>query len=506
MFDLLRQFKRWQAKEYAPDWDAPWNGDLFRFRSADGTSTSSIEVNDNFVRLQEDGATVYQRLRNANHIETPFFVEGWPAYDDAALWGLDPTVEYWLTHEASRPEPQLHLMKLPDNYKIGSGTLMGRRYGYVELESVAKTWFDFIAGFVSAKPGTLYNGKDYALVNGAQATVGRAAAGGEERSGVIIEIPPLMNNINGATFLDYQVAVPVFPHVRLDFEAGIADSSGVSDGALMGIQINGTTQWRETVLPGAWKQGSIDLTAHAGTTITVRFLSNAGAMQDPRFDVASWANPHLVMDSDIADATLPMGLPSNGKLLGGSDNVTVGEAANGVVPVRTPLPAKFAVFLQEPPAVGIGNSLLDFPYDVWKSADGGLPYLFSTERSGTIEEARSGGVTLAKTLVAVPPRDGNTIITTAVTISENANALSVNYGLADPAADASPNFEYSGVSFSILMNGKEVLSDAIRTAGWRGLRIPLNDYRGKRVLIQLRTNAQQNSLYDWARWSDLRVE
>ena len=166
----------------------------------------------------------------------------------------------------------------------------------------------------------------------------------------------------------------------------------------------------------------------------------------------------------------------------------------------------FAVFLEEPPEIGIGESLLDFPYEIWKAGYGGLPFALSVEGSGSIESAVSGRVSRPISLVAVPPRNGSTLVTTAVKIPMDATSLVVEYGLLDPPSSYGPEFEYTGTEFSLQINGEKLFADEVRTNGWRSRRIELAAYRGQRVLIQLKTDAQKLSLYDWARWTNLTVQ
>ena len=294
--------------------------------------------------------------------------------------------------------------------------------------------------------------------------------------------------------------------MRLAFEAGVVDGPGKSDGVLFGVQIDGVTLWRQNVQPGKWQPGSIDLTPYAGKTVTVRYLTNAGPQQNARFDWPCWGSLNLETSFDIPSVSLAITLPAGGKIRGLSDGATLDEgAAAGSAAIRTALPARVTVFAEEPPAIALGESLLDFPYEVWKSSYEGLPFPFSVEDSGNIDAARSGGVTRAKTLIAVPPRNGFTIITSAVRIPQDANTLEVEYGLIDPPASYGPDFEYSGAEFSLQINGKSVFAEEIRTAGWRARRVPVDSYRGKRVLIQFKVDAQKLSLYDWARWTNLTV-
>jgi hypothetical protein len=505
-YDLLARLRLWQEKQYSPDWTSNLDTGLFRYKSADGASSATVEGDSEFVHLEEQGNVLYQRIRNSNRAVTPLFIDSWPAYDDESLLGLDPAREYWLGSVPFRPSGQIHLQQMPENFKLGTGSLVNQRYGYFEIQPVQQQWFDFIASFATAQLGTLYGGKNYPLADGAYVTVSRAIVGGDLRNSALFALPPSKGNLNGATFIDYKIAVPNVPSVGLTFEAGIADSAGQSAGVLFGIQINGATQWRQTVSPGKWQQGSVDLTPYAGTTIVLRLLTTVGPSQNPAFDLACWASLNLQTSFDQPNAPLTLGGPAGSQLPGYSAGVSSDNATpEGLTPIRVSLPGSFVVFVEEPPAIGLGESLLDFPYDVWKQGYDGLPVSGSVQGSGLIEAATSAGVERSTTLSAEPPKNGVTIITTAVTIADGANWLQVEYGFNDPPASYGSDFTYSGAGFSVQINGDNIFTDSVFNAGWRSQRISLEAYRGKRVLVQFKVDSQGLSLYDWGRWTNLTV-
>ncbi len=502
-FQLLRRLRRWQEKQYRPDWSSDWGTSLFRFRSEDGSSLADVEASENVVRLVEDGETLYERVRGLNRVTTERFIDRWPAFDESTLVGLDPTREYWLTPD-SRPDSSIHLRQIPANFRVGTGSLVHPRFGYFELEAANRPWFDFIAALGAAKKGTLYEGRDYGLVFGASVSVGRTVVGGEQREAALIALPPSRWNFNGATFVEYKVNVPDVPNIALHFEAGIADSDGRSDGVLFGVQLNGSTVWRQTVGMGGWVPGSVDLTPFAGTDVLVRFLTYAGTRLNAWYDWACFASLRLEAGFTMSSASVTLGLP---------DGVSVEEVSGGTFTMSgnraeasVSLPGSFVAFLEKPKAIHVGETLLDLPYDVWKSNYQGIPYRFSVEGSGEIEEAVSGGVLREKALIAIPPRNGATIITTTVTIPEEASSLVVDYGLTDPPTTFGPDFEYTGAEFSMQINGDVVFSEEVRSRGWMSQRIPLEPYRGKSVLIQLKTDSLTQAIYDWARWANLAVE
>lgn len=503
-FDLLKQLRRWQEKKYQPDWSTEWNDTVFRFRSSDGSSTASFETDGNIVRLVEDGKKVYERVRNANTLKTDQFINGWPAYDANTLLGLDPGFEYWLTPEAFRPKSLIHIEKLPPHYRLGLGSLTDSKYGYFEVNATTTRWFDHVADLPKAKKGVLYD-REFPLVNGALVSVGRASVGKELRNSALLTIPPTRNNLNGATFVEYQIAVPKLPKVEFRFEVGVADLNGVSDGMLFGVQVNGVSQWRKVVLPGKWEESTIDLTSFGGTTVTLRLLSHPGLILNNRNDIGCWGRLELVTGFDFPNAPIQLNSPNGIAPSSYSPEVTVDQANSAQVQARVNLPGTFVAFTEAPPRLAVGESLLDFPYEVWRAYYGGLPEKFGVEGSGSLEQATSGGVTKPVTLVAIPPRNGITLITSAIQVPENANYLAVEYGLTDPPASIGATLDYTGLEFSLQINGKSAFTDEVKSAGWREREIDLTPYRGKRILIQLKTDAQKLSLFDWARWTNLTI-
>src|SRR5205823_3271127 len=74
---------------------------------------------------------VYQRVRGLNQIVTTRFVPGWPAYDEGALFGLNPAREYWL-EELPRPTVQPHLAALSPGLMI-SGAQVTSAFAIFDL-------------------------------------------------------------------------------------------------------------------------------------------------------------------------------------------------------------------------------------------------------------------------------------------------------------------------------------------------------------------------------------
>ncbi len=64
-----------------------------------------------------DGRDLYARVTGLNRYETELTLPGWPAVDDGAIIGLDPSVRYALISE-DRDRPTVRVSKLPDGVKV----------------------------------------------------------------------------------------------------------------------------------------------------------------------------------------------------------------------------------------------------------------------------------------------------------------------------------------------------------------------------------------------------
>ena len=126
------------------------------------------------------------------------------------------------------------------------------------------------------------------------------------------------------------------------------------------------------------------------------------------------------------------------------------------------------------------------------------------ETSGSIGPTSSGGVT--KTAVAaIPPRDGQTLLSSAVTLPTNATTISFGYGLADAPAGQGAITNYSGVTFIVRANGTQLLSQAVDTVGWSAMQVDVSQFAGKPVVFELIVDANQDQLFDFAYFTDLTI-
>jgi hypothetical protein len=517
MNQLIRQMRLWQDRGYRPDWANDWQGNIFQYRSADGSSVAAVESDAQTVSLKIDGKVFYQRAHDVSQIATPDYILNWPAFDANNLYGLDSTRQYWLEDNVARPSEQAHLTGMPVNYQLGSGSMLSPEFSYFELLPVPTVWFDFAADFDAAKKGTSWisNGAivDRGVVMGAQTYVSPIVVGAARSPAALIMTPPTKYP-NGDVFTEYTVSVPAESKSTLSFQVGLDDNSKNLYGAICVVKINGVLVWGSKTVPikfGVWTPGTIDLTPYAGTKVQLRFIVYPLSQTLAAATWVGWGNIALQADVSRSAASLPIAAAAAPTDV--TSGSTLQAAGPGAWTVRTSLPGSFVVFSQAPPQPALGSSLLDLPFRVWKATyrivsdirdpRPDLASQYSYDGSGSIITASSNGVKIDNTIQARPPANGVTKLTWVLQVPAGASSLAVTYGLADAPPPYPPQVDYSGVRFSVAVNGAEVWGQMVLQSGWLSQTIDLSSYQGKKILLELVVDSEGTAVFDWGHWADL---
>ena len=499
---VMRMMKLWQQYDFQPDWTSDWTGSLFRYVSKDGQTTASLQVSGNTVSLNAAGETIYERVRDTNQLDTSAFINNWTAFDSSKLYGLDPTSEYWLNQNMQRDASITRISNLPDGVELGKASLATGAYGYFELSRVNRPSFNFMQNFWEAKTG-VQGTKDNPLSSGAVAQVSQTQVAGKFYQPALIMQPPSGAMLGGATFVEYQVPIPSTSST-LNFGVGLSDFGTLSDGAIFKVTINGSEVFRKGLHLGVYWPVQVDLTPWAGKTVAIRFAIHPGPALNPIDDIGVWGDINITS----APSTAPVGFSV---VVPGA--VSTVPTANGVplTPSADPntylgqvaLPSQIAVFAAPPPTVNLGQSLLNLPIDVWKQGYGGYPFLYKNDRSGQIGNVSSGGV--SRFSIAAWPADRSyTLLTTSVHIPADASQLSLSVGLTDPPPPI-VSIPYTGVDFSILINGQQIWEQLVQVQGWNDQTVDLTPYRGQDVLITLQADSDGSGTWDWGNWADLTI-
>jgi len=123
-------------------------------------------------------------------------------------------------------------------------------------------------------------------------------------------------NGTGITFQQFTFALPPSPHIRLRGATALrADAVGKSDGAVFRILANGRKLLDQLQTDAEWRPFDFDLSAYAGTTLTLRFETDPGPRDNPSFDFTLWGARELVLQ-DFHPATRRLTAPSPRLLTG----------------------------------------------------------------------------------------------------------------------------------------------------------------------------------------------
>lgn len=498
-----------QKYDLEPAWDTPWNGAVVQYRGANGASARTLDsgtLAQFILNAAGTSSVLYSRVHASNVVDSPSSVPGWPAFDGARTTGLDPSKQFWLDGPANDPA-RIHVSGLPTGVKLGlgAGTLVTPGFAYFRLLPVnAALGFDFLNELWKAKAGTTYANVDGPMENGAVADPTTVVVGGTSRPGIFMH-PPFNGQSVGATYLEYAVPVPDAYAATFVFAAGINDSAAANRTVPMsfGVMVNGVMYWQKDISPGAWSEGSVDLTAFIGQTALIRIFVTPGPSNNTSFAHGAFAGMRLALNTPpeltsftLASAT-PL-IPSNVSTFAG----TVTAKGNAVTVSDFPLGESAIVFTATPAVAAIGQSLFALPFTVSLASDSDIAGRVRDTFTGTIQSSSAGGVSKTQTLAGFAPLDGQTIMSWPLTLPNAASIyLSFSVGLRDNAAPLP-----QGVGLSVRINGKRLWEYTVHLpSAWREGVVDLSSWSGQRVIIELIADSLGMNGAHWTSWAELAL-
>ena len=492
---LIGWIANWEKNAFQPAWPADWTGALIRYQGTGG-ATAALTDTSSLMTMTAPGATLYQLAHDVNQWASSAWSPNWPAFDNTALYGLDPSAQYWLV-SAARPSSVTHLNSVAPGVRLATGTLIGSGFAHVELAATGPPPFDFFGGLFSAQPGVTYQGVDGPLANGAVVALTTAAVGGVSRPALFIH-PPWQAQIGGETYVQYSVQVPA--SAQLQFSAGIQDGATCNvDGVTFRVTVNGSQLYSQNFGLGAWHDGTVNLAVYAGTTVALRLISNPGPLSNTQCDWSVWSQVHIVATPPTQTVSIPLTLAPGSTASGFTGDGSLSLTSPNTATVSSvPVPGKFTVFTQGGAAVSAGTNLASLPFQLWSAATGELARPGAVFTDGSIGPVSSGGVVKSQAISAHPPDGGRRILSWVVNLKKNSGlALGWSAGIADGATSD------DGVQFSVLVNGISYWTFWTKTDAWNPGSLDLSPWGGQNVLVQLVTDSMVNSNFDWAYWADL---
>ena len=492
--EILSVARTWQQFGLKPDFEADWGTDtLFQYIGRNG-EIATLKANDGasvFDLPQKDAG--YERVFGVTQVKTERSLPHWHAYNETRIFGLNPKLFYFLT-DAPRDFSQLHINALPEGVSVTESRVT-ENAALFRLERQQTSYeIDLLSQFHLLRTGIVVNGQQLPRQAGATfRSTGEESISGIRKSA--IDAHPPYRDINGDTFGEWELSLPESHNIRLEFDIGLAEGSENSDGVTFIVSVQGDEMFREHYNQRQWKHIRLDLTRYRGQHIKLRFTTNPGPNQNASWDWARWGKPKIISEPSNRHASIGFFLPN--EPIKRFPN-TVKYIGQNQYSLETPLPA--TILFLFPPAQQV-----DTPYNLRDTEFvAGLQFdnifrLGNVYRSGARSRGTVDGVE-KETIDAHPPDDGQTILQFLLSLPQAEKlTFSFSFGLLDAEARS------DGVTFEVLLNGQRRFTRFINTPGWTDEKIPLSEFAGGVVLLELVTDSGGNDNWDWAHWADMFI-
>jgi hypothetical protein len=504
-----------------PDFASPWAPDeLFVWKIPGGGRLRYVRKQGVSLQLRTPGGKAYEtiahRIEGTETFDGRGSIEGWPAFGERALIGLDPRRQYEWSPVPTDPNA-LHLRSVPRGWHV---SLAGN---HDEL---------FRVGLESHEPERLAEvrlwERGLAVRCGVEVPKGRSVSlqtpdfydepsgGTVQPDGQGLFIHPPYRGIRSGTptarpphsFVEYTLRLPDAPNLRFEAHATLKQGANRSDGVRFTVRARPTDGGDEAsadvlAVMGELRPLRLDLERLRRRSVVLRIEADAGPSGDPSFDWANLDKPRVIGDAwqmpPVPAALILGGRQPVERVLTAWGSAKLRQTATGtvvettlpnvlIVPKRAPVELRFSEEGQE------GLRLLGIPFGVRTRSEGGIEHAGAPfpveEGTGTC-----GGVTRTA-LSAHPPTAGCTLVDYHVRLPERPCRLETAMGIGDGSRS-------TGVGFRVEVNGQVVFSQDVRPgSGWIPVNLDLSGHAGQEIVLTLVTDALGGYHFDWAVWAD----
>ncbi len=491
--ELLSVARTWQQRGFRPDFESDWTPDtLFQYVGEDGEIATLTQTETGATLVLPEDSLGYERFFGVTQVNTQRNIPHWRAYNETTLLGLHPEKSYFLD-DTPRDFSQAHINALLDGVSVTESRVT-ENAALFRLERMDTSHeIDLLSEFHLLKTGIVHKGQELPRQRGASFYKTEVSIAGVRKSA--IDAHPPWQGISGDTFGEWNLSLPDSPHIRLEFDIGLAEDSENSDGVTFIVSIQGDEIFRRHHTEQMWEHIRLDLTSYRGQHIKLRFTINPGPNSDTGWDWARWGEPKIIAEPSDALVKVGFFLP-NEPIKTFPD--TVKDKGNGQYSLETKLPAQI-LFLFYPAQQGTTpHNLRDAEFIVGLQFDG-MFRLGRVYNSGNRSHGTVGGVQ-KKTIDAHPPYKGQTLLQFLLSLPQVEEIMfSFSMGLLNENDDS------DGVSFAVLVNGQNRFEHFTKVPGWTDAQILLSEYAGETVLLELVTDSGEKNDWDWAHWADLFI-
>ena len=500
--ELLAIARTWQQRGLKPDFESDWTPNtLFQYVGEDGeiAALKKTETGTTFV-LPEDSLG-YERVFGVAQVKTQRNIPHWRAYNGTTILGLHPEKSYFL-NDSPRDFSQTHINALPEGVSVTESRVT-ENAALFRLERMDVSHeIDLLSETHLVRTGIVHKGKELPRQRGATFQKTEVTIAGVQKSA--IDAHPPHQHISGdlirrnsSTFGEWTLSLPdIATPLYLDFDIGLREGSEKSDGVTFIVSIGGTEIFRRLHKRQKWEHVRLDLTPYRNQRVTLRFSTAPGPVGDPAWDWGMWGAPKITHEPVSQLTEIGFFIPNEPTR---SFPNTLENRGDGQYWLKAQLPAQVLILLGTPQQTEVLNNLRDAHFVAGLQFDS----IFregSLWGSGKRWELTATGVR-KQTLNGHPPPGGQTVLQFLLALPAAQDVtFSFSMGLPDEKCSI------DGVVFKVLLNGQNQFEHlGFNEPGWVDARIPLSEFAGEMVLLELVTDAGKNVSCDQAHWADLFI-
>lgn len=484
---------------------------LFAYQAKSGERYEWRRVEGGTALVSGTGKVLARRYQGTTEIVTAGSIDGAVAWDDQRVFGLDPERSY-LVSPSPRDPAAPHVVASSSPVVLG-GVLQTGQLGLLDLKDAGPTtklWkIDVpITSGCRLRDGQVRSEPGLGLSDASGSSVSR-------RGDSLFAHPPWHTEVAGPakedvkvdglgeTFIRFELTLPDQP-VRFHTQVGLDPKAKeeTCDGVTFRVTVTSGQDVKQAEVHATADQNeelNLDLSAFAGRQVALDLTDTPGPAGDPQFDWALWIRPEL-QPATAELITLELATTAGWGAAVGAPGAQLEPWSNGRQRLRVASPATVFLSPAAPVEAKPGLALADLSPAVLVRQNGGqLSGPFGFARVGPAE-LTVDGVT-KHGLAAHPPSHGTTSACFALSLPEAPLSLSGFYGLRE-------GNKSKGAGFLIRVNGRSLWEVAAPGGEhpWEPFEIPLGDFRGQRVLLELVVDSLGAFDFDWTSWGEVQFQ
>ena len=489
---ILAVARQWQELGLRPDFESDWEGNtLFQYTTQTGeTVTYQRTPAGSSFNLPQDGG--YERVYGVTEVQTHRSLPHWRAYNETNLLGLDPNKSYLLDN-MPRDLSQVHINSLPPGVSVTETRITDNAALFRLEKTDVSLEIDLLSRLHQARTGIVVDGTELPLQRGGTFRHSQSTLSGVTKTA--IHAHPFYQSGSGDTFGEFTLHMPDSADIHLEFYVGLWEGSEKSDGVTFIVSVQGDEIFRRHYNQQKWQPVTLNLSPYRGKLVKLRFTTTPGPNGDAGWDWAVWGEPKIISKPDNSLTKVGFFSPIEPTA---SLPDTLHHIGDGHYSLDTVLPMQILFFLTDGQQIVPPYNLRDAQFTAGLQFDS----IFrpgSVYRSGNRATVENPNGERKPSISAHPPTNGQTILQFPLHLPQSQGLIfSFSMVLQDNPCS-------NGVLFQVLLNGQSRFEHLIESPDWVDMTIPLSEFAGETVLLELVTDPNGSNSCDWAHWADLHI-